>query len=82
MRLSQRDNCIFYAKFCSILFAFCIFISAIRQTYLIKKENQIVKESKAEKEGSCIKEKIEFYGLAFVLGAYWNIQNIQKLGIM
>ncbi len=33
-------------------------------------------------EINCIQEKFKFYFMSFILGAYWNVKNIHKIGIL
>lgn len=93
----QKEKVLLLVKLCGFIFLSFMFITALLQMNQMTKENQYsakditplsplgfdtsINES-SEKGKKCSSSPFSFFIYAFILGAFWNVKKIQKLGLL
>lgn len=93
----QKEKVLLLVKLCGFIFLSFMFITALLQMNQMTKENQysakditplsplgfdtFINES-SEQSKKCSSSPFSFFIYAFILGAFWNVKKIQKLGLL
>ncbi|MCQ2821727.1 MAG: hypothetical protein MJ252_31095 [archaeon] len=87
--LSQKEKMIFYAKISSILcIVFTLGFIVLNLSKLTNDDSFISQKVQIECQEEEIKGKaykiqnLNFFIMAFILGAYWNVNDIKKIGVL
>ena len=83
MMLLRKDTVLLIMKFVTVLFLFFMITKVAKLFTLPDEFNEEDKNSnKMAFEDDIINKPYFFHIFAFVLGAFWNIKRIVKIGIM
>ena len=86
MMLLPKEKVLLLVKLFGFIFLSFMFITSLIQMNIMTKENELKAKNtwynNSNYSKQCGSSPFSFFVYAFILGAFWNVKKIQKLGLL